>query len=71
MKHYNFIQIVMPNGFILDYCKTDFEQYDTEFEHISENIILNTEEPEKSFIYETNNRGEIINKEFIKYYCYD
>ena len=57
------ITVTYPSGSIRTFADEDFELFQNELEHKTENIILNTEEPYKSFAYETDCRGEIINRD--------
>ncbi len=61
------ITITYPSGSIRTFSNRDFELFHSELEHIIENIILNIEEPYKSFVYETDCHGEIVNKESINF----
>lgn len=61
------ISILFPKGEIRSFHQNEFDMYANELEHRTENIILNISEPQKSFVYETDFRGEIITKEYIQY----
>lgn len=58
------IIIKFPNGRIQKYSIKDFEYYyaTNELEHHNENIIINVNSPYLSFVYETDEKGEITNK---------
>ena len=61
------ILITFPNGRSMKFKEEDFEFFGGEMEHKTENIILGVNNPHSSFVYETDWRGEIINKENISY----
>ena len=56
------IKVTYLNGSIRTFSDEDFELFHSELEHKIGNIILNIEEPDKSFVYETDCRGEIIDR---------
>lgn len=59
------ILIEFPNGRIRHYPIEDFDYYSVsnELEHKEENIIICIDDLSRSFTYELNEQGEIINKE--------
>lgn len=61
------LRITFPNGEIKTFDISDFEYFApvNELEHKRENIIINLSHICKSFTYDTDERGEIINKDFI------
>lgn len=61
------IRITFPNGKIKTFAICEFESFASvnELEHKEDNIIINLNQIKKSFIYDTNDNGEIINKDFI------
>lgn len=61
------LRIAFPNGEIKTFDISDFEYFApvNELEHKTENIIINLSQSGKSFTYDTDERGEIINKDFI------
>ena len=61
------IRITFPNGKIKTFAIREFEYFASvnELEHKEDNIIINLNQIKKSFIYDTNDNGEIINKDFI------
>lgn len=61
------IRITFPNGEIKTFDISDFEYFApvNELEHKRENIIINLSQICKSFTYDTDDCGEIINKDFI------
>lgn len=61
------IQITFFNGRTLTFLDDEFERVGDELEHHKENIILNILKPHYSFIYETDYRDEIVNKEYINF----
>lgn len=61
------ILITFPNGRSRIFNNTEFEDFGCEMEHKTENIILNRNKPQSSFVYETDERGEIIYIENISY----
>lgn len=61
------ILITFKNGRSKTFNNTEFEDFGCEMEHKTENIILNRNKPLSSFVYETDERGEIINMENISY----
>ena len=61
------IRITLLSGKTITLSEDEFEHIGDELEHINENIILNITKPLSSFIYETDYRGEMVNKENIKY----
>lgn len=65
MEIFSKIIITMSNGKVMEYHLADFERYGNELEHKEENIIINTEKPKESFIYELSKRKEIENKDYI------
>ena len=67
MKRDN-ITIIFPNGRIKHYCIDEFDMFyaTNELEHRHENIIINVTIPDLSFVYEKDEKGEIIHKEWIK-----
>ncbi len=62
------VSIIFPHGKIRSFSLKEFDKYGDELEHRTENIILNIHEPCKSFVYETDFRGEITHKEYTQYY---
>lgn len=66
MAHF-MIYVTFPNGSIRTFDKTEFEDFGCEMEHKTENIILNRNKPLSSFVYEIDERDEIINMEYISY----
>ena len=62
-----FIYILFPQGNVRSFSKKEFDSYGNELEHRTENIILNISEPQKSFVYETDYRGELVDKEYIQF----
>lgn len=67
LKNITMINIKFPSGKKRIFCINEFEKFGDEWEHRTDNIILNISEPHKSFTYETNSWGEITNKEYINY----
>jgi len=61
------ITIIYPSGRIRTFADGDFELFHNELEHKTENIILNIEDSYKSFVYETDYRGEITNRNPINF----
>ena len=61
------VGIQLPNGRTKIYSISEFTQYQSELEHLNENMILNVVNPSRSFTYTKNSRGEIIDKEPISY----
>lgn len=61
------IRITFLGGKTTTLSEDEFERIGNELEHKNENIILNITNPLSSFIYETDYRGEMLNKEYIKY----
>lgn len=61
------VGIQLSNGRSKVYSLSEFTQYESELEHIKENIILNIVNPSRSFTYTKNSRGEIIDNEPISY----
>lgn len=61
------IRITFPNGKIITFATCEFEYFASvnELEHKEDNIIINLNQIKKSFIYDVNDNGEIINKDFI------
>lgn len=65
------IVITFPNGRNRVFNDYEFELYGTKLEHKTENIILDINHPHRSYLYETDLRCEICNKESISYQIYD
>lgn len=67
MKRDN-VTIKFPNGKTKKHCIDEFDMFyaTNELEHRHENIIINVTIPDLSFVYEKDERGEIIHKEWIK-----
>ncbi len=61
------IQIIFHSGKTLSFSDDEFERIGDELEHLNENIILNIFNPHYSFIYETDYRDEMVNKEYINF----
>lgn len=61
------ILVTFPNGRKRMFNEVDFELFGGKMEHKTENIIIDFNHPRSSFMYETDWRGEIINKENISY----
>lgn len=63
----SYFTITYPNGTTKEYGLEEFEMFNAtnELEHLHDKIIVNVIEPHLSFIYETDERGEIVYKEFI------
>ena len=66
-KQWHMIHITFLSGKTITLSEDEFERIGDEWEHKKENIILNITKPLSSFIYETDYRGEMLNKEYIKY----
>ena len=65
MIRFNEFIILFTNGRKSRYIIDDFEKFNSvdELEHKTENIIINIKDPRKSFFYEVDRLGEIVNKE--------
>ena len=65
MFELNDFTIIFPNGRLCRYNIDDFVRFGSvnEHEHKSENIIINMTDHSKSFSYEVDEFGEIVNKE--------
>ena len=61
--HDKVITITFHNGLSRKYPIDEFEQFGYELEHRTENLIIDIQQPSHSFTYETDDDGEIINKE--------
>ena len=61
------ILLAYPNGFCKSYSKNEFTQFGNELEHNDLNITLDLVNPNKSFVYETDFRGEIVFKENVHF----
>ncbi len=65
--NYQTVILELPNGQTrhMPMNEFDFYAYTNELEHKKEDIIINIGDLAHSFLYETDERGEIINKETI------
>lgn len=65
--NYQTVILEFPNGKIRHIAMSEFDYYaaPNELEHKKENIIIHLDNLALSFIYETNDRGEIVNREEI------